>query len=269
MTNYQHDDEQAKQQNEELHLHDELTAESAAQDQPSEPRQGARLALEETAKDLPLSDAEERARIGLEDTARDAPVELESLVRPEQPDKAPEPALKEEIKPEIKEESVELERDLYRGTTRPAEKPLDEKIRRLEDRPAPARSTPRTQRRDDRYRRQGRAPEQWGSEQTKAIGYVVLAVIGVIVLGREVGVIFEMLRNWWALLILVPGIWALDKGYTPYRLTGRLPQVARQWLVGGFIGTLVGLVGLFNLGYLMPLWIILSGLMIWWVNKNR
>ncbi len=264
MTNVQRDNEQAEQQEKALHIHEEMAADSAKPDEAPQPDQSGnknRLALDETPKEAP---AEAAAPQAAEKAPETAPAPKEEAAAPQ----APEAAHAGKV--------VELERDLYRGK----EKPLDEKIRRLEDRPETRRSrpareervaAPRSGRREDRMRHRSRQSlrEAWEDPDAQTAIKVLLAIVGVVILGREISVFLQLLSNWWALLILAPGIWALEKGYAPFRETGKLPRLSRQWFVAGFVGTLVGLVGLFDMWYLLPLWIILSGAAIWWANKKR
>ena len=89
-------------------------------------------------------------------------------------------------------------------------------------------------------------------------------MIGVMLI--ELGVIFTLqnmgalvLKNWWALFILIPALGSFGASYTEYRNSGRLNAKARGPMLAGLVFTAVAPVFLFNLSFGLLLPIILIG----------
>jgi LiaF transmembrane domain len=69
------------------------------------------------------------------------------------------------------------------------------------------------------------------------------------------------LTNWWAIFILIPALYSLNRAWQSYRRNGRLTKGGRSSLVGGLMILFVALIFLLNLnwGVIWPIFIILAG----------
>ncbi len=117
---------------------------------------------------------------------------------------------------------------------------------------------PREQRRREReLRRQARGSRRGGGW----LGGAVLILLGVIFLLANTGIF--SLKNWWALLILIPALGAFAGAWNGYQDSGgRLTAGVRGSLFGGLILVLITAVFLFDLSSLFWLWpalLILAG----------
>ena len=84
-----------------------------------------------------------------------------------------------------------------------------------------------------------------------------------------VGIIFLVsnftdfyLNNWWAIFILIPGLYSFAKAWSMRKEDGRWSNRARGSLIGGLAITLVAAIFLFGLdwGKVWPLFLILGGI---------
>lgn len=73
---------------------------------------------------------------------------------------------------------------------------------------------------------------------------------------------FEFLNNWWALFILLPAGFNLNRAYQTYRREGHMTKGARGSLIGGLLIGAVGIILLFGLdwGKIWPVFIIIIGI---------
>jgi uncharacterized membrane protein len=114
----------------------------------------------------------------------------------------------------------------------------------------------RAERRAERKARRDRGGGIW-------VGGAVLIVLGLVVMARNLG--YAIIGNWWALLILLPGVAALANAYTGYRDAGyKLTRRARGSLMGGLILVFIAASLLFDLrwGNLWPMLLIMGGIAI-------
>ena len=92
------------------------------------------------------------------------------------------------------------------------------------------------------------------------IGGVILILLGAIFLLQNAGIF--VLRNWWAVFILIPALGSLWTAYTIYRNTSdtRNPAFYGSLVVGVFL-LLLALAFLFgiNTGVLLPIALIIGG----------
>jgi len=92
----------------------------------------------------------------------------------------------------------------------------------------------------------------------------VLVVIGIIFLLQNLN-IFDIafpFDNWWALFILIPAATSFYRVWQDYQQNGRLTNMSRGALVGGFILLFVSAVFLFELDWskIWPVFLIFAGL---------
>ena len=73
---------------------------------------------------------------------------------------------------------------------------------------------------------------------------------------------FEFLSNWWALFILIPAGFNLNRAWQIYRREGHMTSKARGSLIGGLLIGAVGIILLFGLdwGKIWPVFIIIIGI---------
>jgi hypothetical protein len=92
------------------------------------------------------------------------------------------------------------------------------------------------------------------------VGVVLIALGGLFLLGNVLDVSF--VTNWWAVFILIPALYNLNRAWQSYRRHGRLTSGGRSSLVGGLLILTVALIFLFNLdwGIVWPVFIIIIGL---------
>ncbi len=92
------------------------------------------------------------------------------------------------------------------------------------------------------------------------IGVVLIALGGLFLLSNVLSVSF--VTNWWAVFILIPALYNLNRAWQSYRQNGRLTAGGRSALVGGLLILTVALIFLLNLdwGVVWPVFIIIIGL---------
>lgn len=91
------------------------------------------------------------------------------------------------------------------------------------------------------------------------IAGVAIIIVGVVFL---IGNFTDyQLNNWWAIFILIPGIFSFVKAWNTRKADGRWSKAARGSLIGGLGVTLVAVIFLFDLdwGKVWPLFLILGG----------
>jgi hypothetical protein len=73
---------------------------------------------------------------------------------------------------------------------------------------------------------------------------------------------FSFLSNWWALFILIPAGFNLNRAWQIYRREGHMTSKARGSLIGGLLIGAVGIILLFGLdwGKIWPVFIIIIGI---------
>lgn len=106
----------------------------------------------------------------------------------------------------------------------------------------------------DAARREDRRSSQW------IFGLILICVGLFFLLGTVFP--FNFLANWWALFILLPAAYNLNRAYQSYRHHGHLTDGARGNLIGGLLIGTVGLIFLFGLnwGVVWPVFIIIVGI---------
>jgi len=92
-----------------------------------------------------------------------------------------------------------------------------------------------------------------------AVGLVLVA-LGVLFLLSNFLPDFN-LTNWWAIFILIPALFSLNRAWQSYRRHGRLTRSGRSSLIGGLLILTVALIFLLDLnwGVIWPVFIILAG----------
>jgi hypothetical protein len=95
------------------------------------------------------------------------------------------------------------------------------------------------------------------------LGGLVLVALGVIMLLRNLGTDLPLLRNWWALFILIPAVQSFDRARRIYRRNGsRVTDDAMWAFIGALALTMVAVTFLFGLSWSIawPVFLILAGL---------
>ncbi|MGD2077440.1 MAG: hypothetical protein PVH18_03605 [Chloroflexota bacterium] len=71
----------------------------------------------------------------------------------------------------------------------------------------------------------------------------------------------NVLANWWAIFILIPALYSLNRAWQSYRAHGSLTPGGRSSLIGGLLILTVALIFLFGLdwGVVWPAFIIIIG----------
>ncbi|MBN1246954.1 MAG: hypothetical protein JXC32_04810 [Anaerolineae bacterium] len=95
------------------------------------------------------------------------------------------------------------------------------------------------------------------------LGGLILLVMGVIFLLRNLGVDLPVLRNWWALFILIPVVGSFDRAWRIYQRNGqRMTGEVSGSCIGALALTLVMMAFLFDLRWaiMLPIFLILAGL---------
>ena len=92
------------------------------------------------------------------------------------------------------------------------------------------------------------------------IGVVLIALGGLFLLGNVLPL--PILTNWWAIFILIPALYNLNRAWRSYKSNGRLTAGGRSSLVGGLVILTVALIFLLGLdwGVVWPVFIIIIGL---------
>lgn len=92
------------------------------------------------------------------------------------------------------------------------------------------------------------------------IGVVLIALGGLFLLSNVLSVSF--VTNWWAVFILIPALYSLNRAWRSYGENGRLTASGRSSLVGGLLILTVALIFLLNLdwGVVWPVFVIIIGL---------
>ncbi|MDX1415048.1 MAG: hypothetical protein R3293_12705 [Candidatus Promineifilaceae bacterium] len=104
-------------------------------------------------------------------------------------------------------------------------------------------------------------PEDTGGNQGWIAGVAIIAVGVVFLVSNLTGF---YLNNWWALFILIPGLYSFVKAWNIRKEAGHWSKSARGSLIGGLAITLVAVIFLFGLdwGRIWPLFLILGGIAI-------
>lgn len=111
---------------------------------------------------------------------------------------------------------------------------------------------------------QGATEESEGDDDNHAgqwiLGLVLVGVGLFFLLGNVLP--FEFLSNWWALFILIPAAFNLNRAWQVYRREGHMTSKARGSLIGGLLIGAVGLILLFGLDWskIWPVFIIIIGI---------
>ena len=96
---------------------------------------------------------------------------------------------------------------------------------------------------------------------TRWLGGVVLIAVGLFFL---LGNVFSvtLTGNWWAVFILIPALYSLQRAWYAYKRDGRLSDKAHSNLIGGLLIGAVAFIFLFGLsfGEWWPLFLIIVGL---------
>lgn len=92
------------------------------------------------------------------------------------------------------------------------------------------------------------------------IGVVLIALGGLFLLSNVLPGTY--LTNWWAVFILIPALFNLNRAWQSYRRHGRLTRGGRSALVGGLLILTVALIFLLGLdwGVVWPVFIIIAGI---------
>ncbi len=104
----------------------------------------------------------------------------------------------------------------------------------------------REQRQAEREARHAARMERRGSYHSGWFIGLLLIVLGVIFLLQNLGIPF--LRNWWALLILIPAFWSFTGAWDQYQAAQRVTRGVAWSILGGAILTVMALIFLFNIG---------------------
>lgn len=95
------------------------------------------------------------------------------------------------------------------------------------------------------------------------LGGLILFAMGVIFLLRNLGVDLPVLRNWWALFILIPVVSSFDRAWRIYQRNGRrVTGEVSGSCIGALALTMVIVAFLFDLRWaiVLPVFLILAGL---------
>jgi hypothetical protein len=92
------------------------------------------------------------------------------------------------------------------------------------------------------------------------VGVVLIALGGLFLLSNFLPGF--NLTNWWAVFILIPALFSLNRAWQSYRRNGRLTRGGRSSLIGGLLILTVALIFLLGLnwGVVWPVFIIIAGL---------
>ena len=92
------------------------------------------------------------------------------------------------------------------------------------------------------------------------MGVVLIALGGLFLLGNLLPGSF--MTNWWAVFILIPALYSLNRAWQAYRSHGRLTAGGRSSLIGGLLILTVALIFLLGLdwGVVWPIFIIIIGI---------
>jgi len=92
------------------------------------------------------------------------------------------------------------------------------------------------------------------------VGGLILIGLGVIFLLNSFNI--ELIQNWWALFLLIPGLANLKNGLQARAADGRFSHSARGSLIGGLFLTTIGSAFLFDLNwsYIWPIFLIIFGI---------
>lgn len=92
------------------------------------------------------------------------------------------------------------------------------------------------------------------------IGLVLIALGGMFLLSNVLPGTF--VTNWWAVFILIPALFSLNRAWQSYRNHHRLTAGGRSSLIGGLLILTVALIFLLNLdwGVVWPVFIIIIGI---------
>ncbi len=106
-----------------------------------------------------------------------------------------------------------------------------------------------------------RSGDLLADRQSQIVAGIVLIGLGIIFFLQQAGV-FVLVGNWWAIFILVPGLFLLWRAYTSYNQAQGLTSEARHQIAGGVTLLVVAGIFIFNLdwGKVWPVFLILAGL---------
>jgi hypothetical protein len=126
----------------------------------------------------------------------------------------------------------------------------------------PAESDWREARRASRWARRQARRQRHAGRQYGWMGGTILILLGVAFLLQNAGVL--LLRNWWALFILIPAFWAYVAAWDLYKESSRLTRGAAGSFTVGILLTLLSLIFLLNLaiGMFWPILLIAGGLVL-------
>lgn len=91
------------------------------------------------------------------------------------------------------------------------------------------------------------------------VGVILIALGGMFLLSNVLPGTF--VTNWWAVFILIPALYNLNRAWQSYKNNGRLSSGGRSSLVGGLLILTVALIFLLGLdwGVVWPVFIIIIG----------
>ncbi|HEY3343950.1 MAG TPA: hypothetical protein VGJ97_03415 [Anaerolineaceae bacterium] len=107
------------------------------------------------------------------------------------------------------------------------------------------------------------SPPQKHNTNAAWIGGLVLIVIGIVFLLQNLNLLgpLPLLRNWWALFILIPAVGAFLRVAQDIQANGRLTGLGRGSLISGLFMGFVSAVFLFDLNWavIWPIFLIIAG----------
>jgi hypothetical protein len=96
------------------------------------------------------------------------------------------------------------------------------------------------------------------------VGGLVLVVIGILFLLQNLNIVgpLPLLRNWWALFILIPAVGAFYRVGQDIQSNGRLTGLGRGSLVSGLVLGFLSAIFLFDLNWsvIWPIFLIIAGI---------
>ncbi len=110
------------------------------------------------------------------------------------------------------------------------------------------------------------APQDERAGHTRSgpvLGGLILLGIGVVFLLRNLGIDLPLLRNWWALFILIPVVSSFDRAWRAYQRNGnQMTSEVTGTAIGALALTMVMVAFLFDLRWalVLPIFLILAGL---------